>query len=334
MNLLKTVKYLTAVFIVMCIVVSGIVYYFEQGVHKAINLNAPMLFQIKSGQSSKQVLNTLKSKGILAENIGLKIRLKLQPHLANIKVGTYQLLPSMTGLELLALFASGKEAQFSISLVEGLRWQEWVAVIQANPRLINQENLALEVETFLDNLPYQSLEGLLLPDTYHFTDQTTAMQLVERAYRQMTDYLQQAWLNRSLDLPYTTPYEALIMASIIEKETGVAEERSRIAGVFVNRLKRNMRLQTDPTVIYGMGSSFDGNIRRKDLKNATPYNTYVIKGLPPTPIAMPSKLAIDAALHPLETEELYFVSKGDGSHQFSVTLQQHNLAVRKYQLKK
>ena len=150
----------------------------------------------------------------------------------------------------------------------------------------------------------------------------------------MQQYLNVAWHNRALDLPYSSSYEGIIMASIIEKETGVAQERPRISGVFVNRLNLNMRLQTDPTVIYGMGEGFDGNIRRKDLKTPTLYNTYVIKGLPPTPIAMPSKLAIDAAFNPIATNDLYFVSKGDGSHKFSTTLQDHNLAVRKYQLKK
>ncbi len=312
----------------------SVAYYFEQQIHKAVNLETATLFEVKSGQSSKQVLNKLKTMDILTDNIGLQVRLKLQPELANIKAGTYQLLPSMTALEALQLFVSGKETQFSISLVEGLRWQDWLVSIKQNSRLADKEYIDNQVQGFIQSIEYNSLEGLLLPDTYSFTAQTAAIDLVKRAYQQMQVYLQQAWFTRDLDLPYETPYDALIMASIIEKETGVAAERPRIAGVFVNRLKLNMRLQTDPTVIYGMGHDFDGDIRRKDLKTATPYNTYVIKGLPPTPIAMPSKLAIDAALNPLSTDELYFVSKGDGSHQFSVTLQEHNLAVRKYQLNK
>ena len=155
-----------------------------------------------------------------------------------------------------------------------------------------------------------------------------------RAHEALIAFVDEQWQQRALDLPINTPYEALILASIIEKETAVPEERSRIAGVFVNRLNSNMRLQTDPTVIYGIGDNFDGNITRKHLRTPTPYNTYVIKGLPPTPIAMAGKAAIKAALQPLETDEVYFVAKGDGSHQFSTTLEAHNAAVRKYQLKR
>jgi UPF0755 protein len=334
MSFIKLFKLLFILALILVVTFAGALYYFEQGVHKSINLEQATIYQIKSGQSAKGILNKLKSNGVIEQNIGLKVRLKLQPELTKIKVGTYQLLPSMTGLELLTLFSSGKEIQFSISLVEGLRWRDWIKTIKNHAKLSAKNTLSKDVDEFLLTLPYDSLEGLLLPDTYNFTEQAPAIEIIKRAHQQMMRYLELAWLNRALDLPYATPYEALIMASIIEKETGVASERPRISGVFVNRLNMNMRLQTDPTVIYGMGDDFDGDIRRKDLRAKTPYNTYVIKGLPPTPIAMPSKLAIDAALNPLATEDLYFVSKGDGSHQFSSTLQEHNLAVRKYQLNK
>ncbi|MCF2950390.1 endolytic transglycosylase MltG [Paraglaciecola aquimarina] len=332
--MVKFIKVLAVIFLLGVLTLLASLYYFEQGVHKVINIAQPTIFDVKSGQSAKGLLNQLKSNRVLEQNIGLKIRLKLQPELAKIKAGTYELQPNMTALEMLELFSSGKEIQFTIGLVEGLRWRDWLQTLKGHPNLSHTESLQEEVNKYLSSLPHDTLEGLLLPDTYAFTKNTPAIDVVKRAYQQMQSYLEQAWLNRALDLPYETPYEALIMASIVEKETGLASERPRIAGVFVNRLNLNMRLQTDPTVIYGMGEGFDGDIRRKDLKAPTPYNTYVIKGLPPTPIAMPSKLAIDAALKPLETEDLYFVSKGDGSHYFSETLQEHNSAVRKYQLKK
>ena len=276
----------------------------------------------------------MKEQGIIADNIGLKIRMKLDPELANIKVGTYELSPSMSALDLLELFSSGKELQFSISLVEGLNWKEWLLVFKSHPQIQFADDFYQQLEKIALPLPKQSIEGFLLPDTYYFVAQTNAIELVKRAHTSMQQYLDNAWHDRAMDLPYSSAYEGLIMASIIEKETGIAQERALISGVFVNRLNLKMRLQTDPTVIYGMGENFDGNIRRKDLKAATPYNTYVIKGLPPTPIAMPSKLAIDAAFNPIETQQLYFVSKGDGSHKFSSTLQEHNIAVRKYQLNK
>lgn len=306
----------------------------DKKVHQSLNLTNKLVYQVKPGQSAKGLLNRLKEQGIIADNIGLKIRMKFDPELANIKVGTYELSPSMSALDLLELFSSGKELQFSISLVEGLNWQEWLLVFKSHPQIQFADDFYKQLEKITEPLPKQSIEGFLLPDTYYFVAQTNAIELVKRAHISMQQYLNNAWQNRALDLPYSSVYEGLIMASIIEKETGVAEERAHISGVFVNRLNLKMRLQTDPTVIYGMGENFDGNIRRKDLKTATPYNTYVIKGLPPTPIAMPSKLAIDAAFNPIETQDLYFVSKGDGSHKFSTTLQEHNIAVRKYQLNK
>ncbi|MFQ3192430.1 MAG: UPF0755 protein [Paraglaciecola sp.] len=331
---MKLVKWLS-IFIVMCGVLSVVIlYHFDKEVHQTINLTKATIYQVKSGQSAKGLLNRLKERGIISENLGLKIRVKLDPELANVKVGTYELLPSMSGLDLLKLFSSGKELQFSISLIEGLNWREWLLVLKSHPEIIFNDEFQPQLEILSSQLPQQSIEGYLLPDTYYFVAQTEAIELVKRAHTSMHQYLHIAWQNRALNLPYDSAYEGLTMASIIEKETGVADERPRISGVFVNRLNLNMRLQTDPTVIYGIGERFDGDIRRKDLRTPTPYNTYVIKGLPPTPIAMPSKLAIDAAFNPLTTEALYFVSKGDGSHKFSNTLQEHNLAVRKYQLKK
>jgi len=182
--------------------------------------------------------------------------------------------------------------------------------------------------------PYGVPEGLFFPDTFYFDRNSTDIALLKISYAAMQTKLEKAWLGREPGLPYKTPYEALIMASIIEKETGKASERPMIAGVFVNRLRIGMRLQTDPTVIYGMGLRFDGNIRKKDLSIDTPYNTYTRAGLPPTPIAMPGLASIEAALHPANTKALYFVGKGDGSHAFSNNLAEHNRAVVRYQLKK
>ena len=331
---MKIVRWLFVFTVIVGIFFVATLFYFDKKVHQSLNITEPSVYQVKSGQSAKGILNRLKEQGIITDNIGLKIRLKLEPELANIKVGTYELLPSMSTLDLLELFSSGKELQYSISLIEGLNWREWLIALKSHPRILFTDDFHQQLEKLTNPLPEQSIEGFLLPDTYYFVAQTKAIELVKRAHLSMQQYLNVAWQNRALDLPYTSAYEGLIMASIIEKETGVAEERPRISGVFVNRLNLKMRLQTDPTVIYGMGGNFDGNIRRKDLKTPTPYNTYVIRRLPPTPIAMPSKLAIDAAFNPLTTDELYFVSKGDGSHKFSTTLQDHNLAVRKYQLKK
>jgi UPF0755 protein len=331
---MKFVKWFSIFAMMFGIVFAAIMFHFDKKVHQPLNLTEATVYKVKSGQSAKGLLNRLKDQGIITDNLGLKIRLKLEPELANVKIGTYELLPSMSALDLIKLFSSGKELQFSISLIEGLNWREWLLVLKSHPEIIFSDDFQQQLEILTSQLPEQSIEGYLLPDTYYFVAQTEAIELVKRAHSSMQQYLNVAWQNRVLDLPYDSAYEGLTMASIIEKETGVADERPRIAGVFVNRLNLNMRLQTDPTVIYGIGESFDGNIRRKDLKKPTPYNTYVIKGLPPTPIAMPSKLAIDAAFNPLTTEDLYFVSKGDGSHKFSTTLQEHNLAVRKYQLKK
>lgn len=323
-----------AIVVIVVGIVSGIEF-IKQNARKPIALDKPYQLIVEPGQYAHYVINRLYEKRIIDHPVAFKLMLKLKPELAAIKTGTYRLTPDMTGLDLFEMLNSGNEVQFSISLVEGLTWKSWLLQLNNNEMLIKSELTDEQRLAILKPIPAEAtLEGLLMPDTYYFTRNTSVDDVVVRAYQSMQVYLQQAWDARDLDLPYASPYEALIMASIIEKETGLAQERPRIAGVFVNRLRKNMRLGTDPTVIYGIGDKFDGDIRRKDLRTHTPYNTYLIKGLPPTPIAMPSKLAIEAALHPLDTDELYFVSKGDGSHYFSHTLKEHNQAVRKYQLNK
>ncbi len=292
------------------------------------------LLNLDSGQTVKKLISQLEKKHWLIEDIWLKVGLRLHPELTHIKAGTYELKPNTSFANLLDSMVKGDVKIFSVTLVEGLRWQDWLAQLNQAPYLLPSDKTEQQWLDWLNpELPGGKLEGWLLPDSYHYTANSRVEDIVRRAHDEMYQYLQEQWQIRQIDLPYSDPYEALIMASIIEKETGVASERPHIAGVFVNRLRKGMRLQTDPTVIYGMGESFDGNIRRKDLRQKTPYNTYVIKGLPPTPIAMPSRKAIEAALHPMDTEDLYFVAKGDGSHYFSSTLEEHNRAVRQYQLK-
>lgn len=248
--------------------------------------------------------------------------------------------PGQSLVDAFTLFTQGDEHLFAVSLVEGLTLAQWLDALRANQYLVfdvNEQTLSNltqgnSVDWCCENA--QHTEGAFLADTYFFTKGTKASDVLKRAHRALITFVSQEWEKRAEDLPLSSPYDALILASIIEKETAVPKERDMIAGIFINRLNKNMRLQTDPTVIYGIGSEFDGNITRKHLRTATPYNTYVIKGLPPTPIAMAGKAAIHAALHPLATDALYFVAKGDGSHQFSNTLKAHNAAVRKYQLKR
>jgi UPF0755 protein len=222
--------------------------------------------------------------------------------------------------------------QYSLTIVEGMTLQQLLEQLKQHRAIISNT----EPQTLAKQLgiSHSSAEGWFLPETYAFPANTQDLGFLQRAYQKMQTVLNQEWQQRAADLPYKTPYEALIMASIIEKETAAAEERAKIAGVFVRRLEKGMRLQTDPTVIYGMGAQFDGNLRRKDLRKDTPYNTYTRKGLPPTPICLPGKASIHAALHPEQGEELYFVATGkDGKHVFSKTLTEHNKAVRRYQLK-
>lgn len=250
-----------------------------------------------------------------------------------LQAGEYRIEPGMLPRELLERVMAGRVVQYPFTIVEGWTFGELRTALAAEDRLKNTlEGLdGPQIMVRLDR-PEEHPEGRFLPETYHFTRGTPDIEILRRAYRDMSRTLESAWESRDAGLPYGSPNEMLVMASIIEKETAVPAERQRIAGVFVRRLERGMRLQTDPTVIYGLGEGFDGDLRRGDLRRDSPYNTYTRGGLPPTPIAMPGRASIEAAAHPAEGEALYFVSRGDGTHVFSRTLEEHNRAVARYQL--
>ncbi len=286
------------------------------------------LFSVEAGVMAPRLVEQLAVRPV--SRFWLSIWLRLNPELTQVRAGTYRVEQGWNLRQALRLFVSGKEATFSVTLVEGARIEDWLQTLREAPHVrqtlpVNATGLAAELQ-----IGKPRVEGLLLAETYAYTVGTRDVDILLRARQHMQEYLAEAWPKRAANLPYKSPYEALIMASIIEKETGLPEERPRIASVFINRLRLGMRLQTDPTVIYGMGARYDGNIRKRDLQEATPYNTYVIVGLPPTPIAMPGRSAIAAALHPDITDDLYFVAKGGGAHHFSKTLAEHNAAVRRY----
>lgn len=286
---------------------------------------------VESGESVSSVAMKLHNRGILRwPNVWRAYARFIDDK--TIKAGEYQLGVKESPIRILNLLQSGNVKTYWLTLIEGKNYFESLANLHAQDRLQKKlYEIDLEEQLLLLALPIQYPEGWFYPDTYQYHSGESDVDILRRAYKKMAAILEEEWQARAKNLPYKNAYEALIMASIVEKETGVAQERSKIAGVFVRRLEKGMRLQTDPTVIYGMGESYQGNIRRSDLKTDTPYNTYTRSGLPPTPIAMPGREAIHAALHPLPGDELYFVAKGDGSHHFSATLQEHNQAVSKYQ---
>jgi len=294
-------------------------------------------FTVKSGSNLSKVskeISQLQLTSLPAVYLDIYGRLEGRAHL--IKTGEYHLQAGTTLPQLLDQLIAGKVVQYGMTIIEGMTAQQVITAVQNHP-YITQTSEKLDSQTVMAILgkPETNAEGWFYPETYHFPSGTTDMEFLKRANQQMVNALDLAWKNKAENLPYANAYEALIMASIIEKETGIAEERAEIAGVFVRRLNKGMRLQTDPTVIYGLGESFDGNLRRKDLKTDTPYNTYTRYGLPPTPIALASIESLEAALHPADGNSLYFVATGkEGRHKFSSNLKDHNNAVRRYQLKK
>ncbi|MFA5937865.1 MAG: endolytic transglycosylase MltG [Sinimarinibacterium sp.] len=251
-----------------------------------------------------------------------------------LQAGDYRVVPGMNAAQILDLIVSGKSILYELRIVEGWSFREALDAVRVHPQL-RQTLGAADAAAVMDAIERKGehAEGSLFPDTYRFSRGTTDRAFLRRAAGTMDQVLAQEWDAREEGLPYASALEALTMASIVEKETGAPEERARIAGVFVRRLQLGMRLQTDPTVIYGLGEAFDGNLRRRDLETDGEYNTYIRAGLPPSPICLPGRAAIHAALHPAAGDELFFVARGDGTHEFSATLDQHQAAVRRYQLK-
>ena len=308
-------------------------------VHTPVNVTQDQLLTIERGTTGSKLAALLEKEKILEHADLLPWLLKLQPQLNKVKAGTYSLTGVKTLQDLLDMLNSGKEAQFSVKFIEGKTFKEWRKNLENAPHLKQtlQGKTDKEIMALLD-IPavakavfeWNNMDGWLYPDTYNYTPNSTDLELLKRSATRLQKALDKAWSERDENLPLADPYQMLILASIVEKETGIAAERPQVASVFINRLKANMKLQTDPTVIYGMGESYTGNIRKKDLETMTPYNTYMIEGLPPTPIAMVSESALQAVAHPAKTDFYYFVADGSGGHKFTRNLNEHNKAVQEY----
>lgn len=290
---------------------------------------------VARGESLRAVLRRLHNEGIVAYPDVIAWYGRYSGEDQNIKHGEYRLSAGSTHQGLLALLVGGEVVQHQVTFPEGITLRQALFILAEQERLQATLSGPDDPRILEITAPHASPEGLFFPDSYHFSTGDTDWQVLQRAHTAMQTVLRQEWEDRSSELPYDTPYEALIMASIIERETGLPEEREQIAGVFVRRLQQGMLLQTDPTIIYGLGAEFDGNLRRSHLRDSNnPYNTYRHKGLPPSPIALAGRAAIHAALHPSAGQELFFVARGDGGHVFSRTLAEHEEAVRKYQLRR
>ncbi len=287
--------------------------------------------EIEPGTTPRQVAQAVAASGANVWPLALYAWFRLSGQDRGIKAGNYEIPAGMSPKRLLSMLVRGEEALKSVTFPEGLNFQQVLATLR-RAELVKPDTQGLSLQQVMERLgrPGVHPEGRFFPDTYTYAKGTSDLAILQRAARAMDKRLAQAWAQRQPGLTLKSPEEALVLASIVEKETGKASDRPLIAGVFHNRLRLGMMLQTDPTVIYGLGERFDGNLRKRDLQADTPYNTYTRTGLPPTPIAMPGKAALLAAVQPAKTPAIYFVAKGDGSSQFSATLEEHNRAVNKY----
>ncbi|CEZ19677.1 Aminodeoxychorismate lyase [Candidatus Methylopumilus planktonicus] len=324
-------KWLIRLMIIFIPLLAWIIHFLVTPLH--IN-KSDLAIEIEPGSSLKAIAFQLVDEKILNEPWRFVLLSKALGQSTKLRPGNYNLNPNITPYQLLKSFVEGRATEGSITFIEGQDFNSMLDKIKANDnikktmKLYDTKAIASAV-----GIPYESVEGQFFPDTYYFSRNTSDIEILKRAYKAMQKKLDYEWARRAEEVPYKNSYEALTMASIIEKETGKSIEANLISGVFIHRLSIKMKLQSDPTVIYGLGKKFTGDITKKDLLADTPYNTYTREGIPPAPITMPGLISIRAALHPTKTEALYFVGKGDGSHYFSTNLSEHNSAVRKYQIK-
>lgn len=305
----------------------------RQFINSPMNVMHDDLLIVESGSTMKGVAALLHQRGYIDRPAYFFWYARWDGGAEKIQAGEYRMSPGLTPAQLLEKLVTGEVMQYALTVVEGWTFQQMVAAVASQEKLTHTLKGVSGAE-LMKRLGHPGMhpEGRFQPDTYYFPEGTTDLEFFQRAYASMERVLREAWTNRAPNLPFKTPNEALILASIVEKETAAPSERGQIAGVFVRRLKKGMRLQTDPTVIYGIGKAYDGNIRKVDLLKDTPYNTYTRKGLPPTPIALPGLASILATLHPDNSQAIYFVARGDGTHHFSATLEEHTAAVQRYQI--
>jgi UPF0755 protein len=329
----KTLKILFSLAFLALLAAGGWLWWFA---HAPLKLGADTVeFAVAPGSSLRRAARDIARAGVDMPPRAFEIVARLAARPEEIKAGSYEVKAGATPLDLLGKLTRGEFAMTEIQFIEGWTFRQMRDALDAHPRVLH-ETKGLRDAAVLERLGLKlsHAEGWFFPDTYRFPRDSSDLEVLRAAYRAMEARLEAAWSRRQAELPFNTRYEALILASIVEKETGRPEDRSNVAAVFVNRLRAGMKLQADPTVIYGMGERFDGNIRKRDLLADTPYNTYARQGLPPTPIAMPGAASIEAVLNPPPIDALYFVARGDGTSEFSRTVAEHNRAVAKFQLRK
>ena len=330
--MLRLVKFLAVLVVVAGVAAFAGYRYWESRLEAPIAVQEETLYEVPRGAGFNRAVTDLAARGVIDDVWAFRLLTRLEPEaIPRLRAGEYMLEPGMSGRDLIELLGSDRVVTYPLTIPEGWTFRQMRTHLDAAPKLESRtEGLSDEEVMALLDREDRFPEGWFFPDTYRYHKGMSDLDILRQAMLRMERVLEEVWERRSDDLTIETPYEALIMASLIERETGAPEERREIAGVFKRRMETGMRLQTDPTVIYGMGERYEGRITRADLREATLYNTYVIDGMPPTPIAMPGRASLEAAVDPLPGDTFYFVSRGDGTHHFSRTLREHNNAVNRY----